>query len=253
MALEGKISVKHFLNKKLQPVNGKFPLYVLIRFKNREAKIKSRLNDLFGIESDFELINNTITTRRNFGYFNENDLAKYRSLVHTEATMIIALGELMKKDNVNIIESEPSRVIDITFKTVGSIITSQYKNLLTEKLISLKYLHSASVYSKSENDFSYLIKSLAEIGNSSVEKFILKEFDRETKVFSSLIKYAHLSTSKKSVLLIDWLTNDVLRMNILRDIEKACGEAFANDFLDTLQKEVNYHLQPLRLTLPKNF
>lgn len=243
MALEGKFSVKHFLNLNLVSRKGKYPLYLTIGFQNKNAKLRSRLRyfDMPGFNGPLDVVSNYASESE---YFSKKELGSIEGLIKRETEAMALVGDYFKSINVNVIDHEPSRVYDISISSLKNLVSGVFWRNLVETLVILNYKSLAeylATYSTGTN-FTLLIKVLKEVGNNDLVDDVIPAFENQFKVMTILGRGHRI---------IEWLAKDDLRHQILQRIEDECGASFSQNISHLIHHSIQELVSPYKITIPK--
>lgn len=246
--IEGKISVKHYLNDKVAKRNGQLPLYVLVRFQNKDSRFKSRWKffDYSNI-APLSPLHVVPAYKEQADYFSEKDVAEkhIQTLCGRESNAIIQVGDYFKRLDINFIEHEPSVLFDHSIVPIKELLSDIYTKEFMKKLgvfmengkyFSLWYFLTETI--ESNIDFGTIIRALYEVSSKEANRDFLNEWiDIEDQ--RNLIA--------KNIRVIDWLASESVRNSSFDELDPA----FAKKFKTDIGKALVTHFSEIRL--PKGF
>jgi hypothetical protein len=240
MALEGKISITHYLNKKLAPDNGRYPLYIRIKFQNKDARIKSRVT-YFEKDNPLDPLSVVKLYSEQQVYYSESEFIKRKELINQEAEFILMVMDAFRNMNINILEDQPSLIIDKTLSSFRNLMDTEFRQRLKGLIKENGFNELLTMVNKYNPSFSLTFKTIQEIGTDQAIKKLISPMKNHYLLIQELGKLrvgALLSQAGWDIFLHSFLNQTfdkqfALEMETL--INKKVAELFApikiKDFL----------------------
>ncbi len=249
--IEGKISLKYYLNKHVKPLNGKYPLYLLIRFQNKQAKIKSRFilfdnDNPYAPHDPFSV--GVLNYKDASNYVTEKGMQGYKILMKNESDTIYRVFDFFRILDLNIIENQPSSIIDYSIVPIHKIVNNIFINKLSDLLRDQKLKSSPIIFGRGldgePTSFDVAIESLSEVGSKKIQIEIVDKLNSERKAIRLL---------NKSMRTIDWIANESMKLKYLQLIESETSAIFREELDNMVNNRVLIHYSELSDIFPKMF
>lgn len=244
MKKEKKITVAHFLNKRVRAKAEEHPLYVRCRYDRIKTELKSQfqlfmdqvdspyLSHEIGMINDFEDVGINIFNSFTEDSF-ENPSSKIKQAIEDEKKTIHDIIKLYAQKDINIIAlNSTAEIIQDNLFSIHDILSIHYKVKLREA--TEDYYNGLFPFSADETEFPNIYDFFEKIAHKHFKQEVLEKFKpaillfKYLNEFSSLkpIKYYQWEFEKLEAKFIIFLTEKKVKKPQIEELIKMINQAF---------------------------